>query len=127
MEEEIFGPILPVLTYSSLDEAIRTVESHPHPLALYFFSEDKKAQKKVLDLCHFGGGCINDTIIHLATSRMGFGGVGASGMGSYHGKKSFETFSHEKSVVNKSTWMDLPVRYMPYTKTKDKLMRKFLK
>lgn len=85
MGEEIFGPLLPVLTYSSLDEAIRTVESHPHPLALYFFSEDKKVQKKVLDLCHFGGGCINDTIIHLATSAMPFGGVGESGMGGYHG------------------------------------------
>ena len=80
MGEEIFGPLLPVLTYSSLDEAIRTVESHPHPLALYFFSEDKKRRKKVLDLCHFGGGCINDTIIHLATSAMPFGGVGESGM-----------------------------------------------
>lgn len=86
MGEEIFGPILPILTYESLDEAIQTVESHPHPLALYFFSEDKAAQKKVLDRCHFGGGCINDTIIHLATSAMPFGGVGESGMGGYHGQ-----------------------------------------
>ena len=100
MKEEIFGPILPVLTYSSLDEAIRTVESHPHPLALYFFSEDKKAQKKVLDLCHFGGGCINDTIIHLATSAMPFGGVGESGMGGYHGVEGFKTFSHTRSIVD---------------------------
>ena len=75
----------------------------------------------------FGGGCINDTIIHLATSRMGFGGVGNSGMGSYHGKKSFDTFSHEKSIVDKSTWMDLPVRYMPYSPIKDKLLRMFLR
>ncbi|MGN1231254.1 MAG: aldehyde dehydrogenase family protein, partial [Anaerotignum sp.] len=75
----------------------------------------------------FGGGCINDTIIHLATSRMGFGGVGNSGMGSYHGKKSFDTFSHEKSIVNKHTWMDLPVRYAPYNKMQDKLLRLFLR
>ena len=90
MGEEIFGPILPILTYESLDDAIQTVESHPHPLALYFFSEDKAAQKKVLDHCHFGGGCINDTIIHLATSAMPFGGIGESGMGGYHGKAGFD-------------------------------------
>ena len=90
MGEEIFGPILPILTYESLDDAIQTVESHPHPLALYFFSEDKAAQKKVLDRCHFGGGCINDTIIHLATSAMPFGGIGESGMGGYHGKAGFD-------------------------------------
>ena len=126
MGEEIFGPLLPVLTYSSLDEAIRTVESHPHPLALYFFSEDKKAQKKVLDLWHFGGGCINDTIIHLATTHMPFGGVGNSGMGSYHGRVGFETFSHYRSIVDKKTWMDLPIRYQKYTQKKEKLLRLFL-
>lgn len=86
MEEEIFGPLLPILTYYTLEEVIRTVESHPHPLALYFFSEDKTAQKKLLRSCRFGGGCINDTVIHLATSSMPFGGIGESGMGSYHGK-----------------------------------------
>ena len=86
MEEEIFGPLLPILTYDTLEEVIRTVESHPHPLALYFFSEDKTAQKKLLRSCRFGGGCINDTVIHLATSSMPFGGIGESGMGSYHGK-----------------------------------------
>ena len=127
MGEEIFGPILPVLTYSSLDEAIRTVESHPHPLALYFFSEDKKAQKKVLDLCHFGGGCINDTIIHLATSSMPFGGVGESGMGGYHGVEGFKTFSHTRSIVDKKTWMDLPIRYQEYVGWKEKLLRMFLR
>ena len=110
-----------------MDWAIRCVEEHPHPLALYFFSEDKAAQKKVLDRCHFGGGCINDTIIHLATSEMGFGGVGNSGMGSYHGKKSFDLFSHEKSIVKKSTWMDLPMRYQPYTGWKEKLVRMFVR
>lgn len=127
MGEEIFGPLLPILTFDTLDEALDTVESHPHPLALYFFSEDKAAQKKVLDTCHFGGGCINDTIIHLATSDMPFGGVGESGMGSYHGRVGFETFSHYRSIVDKKTWMDLPIRYQKYTGLKEKMMRMFLK
>lgn len=127
MQEEIFGPVLPVLTYDTLDEAIDFVRSRPHPLALYFFSEDRAAQRRILRETAFGGGCINDTIIHLATSRMGFGGVGQSGMGSYHGKKSFDTFSHEKSIVDKKTWMDMPVRYLPYTRFKDGLLRIFLR
>ena len=127
MGEEIFGPLLPILTFDTLDEALNTVESHPHPLALYFFSEDKAAQKKVLDTCRFGGGCINDTIIHLATSDMPFGGVGESGMGSYHGRVGFETFSHYRSIVDKKTWMDLPIRYQKYTGLKEKMMRMFLK
>lgn len=127
MGEEIFGPLLPILTFDTLDEALDTVESHPHPLALYFFSEDKTAQKKVLDTCRFGGGCINDTIIHLATSDMPFGGVGESGMGSYHGRVGFETFSHYRSIVDKKTWMDLPIRYQKYTGLKEKMMRMFLK
>ena len=127
MGEEIFGPLLPILTFDTLDEALNTVESHPHPLALYFFSEDKAAQKKILDTCRFGGGCINDTIIHLATSDMPFGGVGESGMGSYHGRVGFETFSHYRSIVDKKTWMDLPIRYQKYTGLKEKMMRMFLK
>ena len=127
MGEEIFGPLLPILTFDTLGEALDTVESHPHPLALYFFSEDKAAQKKVLDTCRFGGGCINDTIIHLATSDMPFGGVGESGMGSYHGRVGFETFSHYRSIVDKKTWMDLPIRYQKYTGLKEKMMRMFLK
>ena len=127
MGEEIFGPLLPILTFDTLNEALDTVESHPHPLALYFFSEDKAAQKKVLDTCRFGGGCINDTIIHLATSDMPFGGVGESGMGSYHGRVGFETFSHYRSIVDKKTWMDLPIRYQKYTRLKEKMMRMFLK
>ena len=127
MGEEIFGPLLPILTFDTLDEAIQMVEDHPHPLALYFFSEDKAAQKKVLDTCRFGGGCINDTIIHLATSAMPFGGVGESGMGGYHGKVGFETFSHYRSIVDKKTWMDLPIRYQKYTRLKEKMLRMFLK
>ena len=127
MGEEIFGPVLPILTYDTLEEAINIVEEHPHPLALYLFSEDKGAQKKVLELCHFGGGCINDTIIHLATSAMPFGGVGESGMGGYHGKTGFETFSHFRSIVDKKTWMDLPIRYQGYSRMKERLLRVFLR
>ena len=127
MQEEIFGPVLPVIAYDSIDEALAFVNGREHPLALYLFSEDPALQKRVLASVPFGGGCINDTIVHLATSRMGFGGVGHSGMGSYHGKKSFDTFSHEKSVLQKSTRIDMPVRYMPYTPLKDRLLRVFLR
>ena len=127
MQEEIFGPVLPVIAYDSIDEALAFVNGREHPLALYLFSEDPALQKRVLASVPFGGGCINDTIVHLATSRMGFGGVGHSGMGSYHGKKSFDTFSHEKSVLKKSTYIDMPVRYMPYTPLKDRLLRVFLR
>ena len=127
MQEEIFGPLLPVIAYDSIDEALAFVNGREHPLALYLFSEDSALQKRVLASVPFGGGCINDTIVHLATSRMGFGGVGHSGMGSYHGKKSFDTFSHEKSVLKKSTRIDMPVRYMPYTPLKDRLLRVFLR
>ena len=127
MGEEIFGPILPILTYKSLDEAISVVESHPHPLALYCFTKDSRVSKKVLKACRFGGGCINDVVIHLATSEMPFGGVGESGMGSYHGRAGFEEFSHKRSIVDKKTWMDMPVRYQPYTGLKEKLLRLFLR
>lgn len=127
MQEEIFGPVLPILTYDSLDEAVDFINGRPHPLALYLFSEDKAVQERFLRHVPFGGGCINDTIIHLASSRLGFGGVGDSGMGSYHGKKSFETFSRRKSIVKKSTWLDLPIRYAPYSPKQEKLLRFFLK
>jgi aldehyde dehydrogenase (NAD+) len=127
MQQEIFGPVLPVLTYSSIDEAIRTINSRPHPLALYIFTEDKAVAQRFTSSCGFGGGCINDTIIHLATSQMGFGGFGESGMGAYHGKTGFDTFSHYKSIVDKKTWIDLPMRYQPYNKINEKLLRMFLK
>ncbi len=126
MGEEIFGPILPVLTYTDLDAALAEIEARPHPLALYLFSEDKAVQRRVLGRCHFGGGCLNDTIIHLATSAMPFGGVGESGMGGYHGQAGFEAFSHLRSIVDKKTWMDMPVRYQPYSSLKDRLLRVFL-
>ena len=127
MQEEIFGPILPVLTYSSLDYAIEKINSMPHPLAFYLFTSERKIAKKVTTCCGFGGGCINDTIIHLATSEMGFGGFGESGMGSYHGKEGFQTFTHYKSIVNKKTWLDLPMRYQPYTAFHNKLIHLLLK
>ena len=127
MQEEIFGPVLPVLTFDRVEEALDFVNARPHPLALYLFSQDKRVQELFLRRLSFGGGCINDTIIHLATSRMPFGGVGNSGMGSYHGKASFDTFSHRKSIVRKSSWVDLPVRYAPYSPLKDKLLRLFLR
>jgi aldehyde dehydrogenase (NAD+) len=127
MQEEIFGPLLPILTYESLDGAIEKINSMAHPLALYLFTKDKKIARKVTASCGFGGGCINDTIIHLATTEMGFGGFGESGMGSYHGKVGFETFSHTKSIVDKKQWIDLPMRYQPYKTVHEKLIRMFLK
>ena len=127
MQEEIFDPVLPVIPVKDIEEAIRFVQERPKPLALYVFTEDKRTEQRVLTETSYGGGCINDTIIHLATSEMGFGGVGNSGMGSYHGKKSFDLFSHEKSIVKKSTWMDLPMRYQPYTGWKEKLVRMFVR
>lgn len=126
MKEEIFGPLLPILTWKTPDEVITTQNSLPHPLAFYLFSSDKNFIRQLTAQCGFGGGCINDTVIHLATSEMGFGGFGESGMGSYHGKDGFETFSHTKSIVDKKTWLDLPLRYQPYTKKKEKLIHRFL-
>ena len=127
MQEEIFGPLLPVLTWDSLEGAVAKINSMAHPLALYLFTSDKKTALFVTSHCGFGGGCINDTIIHLATSEMGFGGFGESGMGSYHGKAGFLTFSHTKSIVDKKTWLDLPMRYQPYRKLNDKLIHIFLR
>lgn len=127
MKEEIFGPVLPILPYRNLDECIDLIRSMPKPLALYLFTENKSAEKKILSTCSFGGGCINDTIMHFANPRLPFGGVGASGMGSYHGKKSFETFTHYRSIFKQSTLFDVPLRYMPYTDSKLNLFRKILK
>lgn len=128
MGEEIFGPILPVLTYESTEEIIRLLQDKPKPLALYLFSCDKKVIDVITARVSFGGGCINDTIIHLATTEMGFGGVGESGMGSYHGAEGFLAFSHVKSIVDKKNWIDLSMRYQPYNRKKyGKLLRFFLK
>lgn len=127
MQEEIFGPILPIIEYENLDEAINYINSKEKPLALYLFTNNKSIQKIVLKEVPFGGGCINDTIIHLACSKLGFGGVGNSGIGEYHGKYSFKTFSHYKSILKKSVLFDLPMRYHPYKKINDKLIRMFMK
>ena len=127
MQEEIFGPIMPILTFDTLQEAVSKINSMPHPLAFYIFTNNPKAAEYATSRCGFGGGCINDVIIHLATSEMGFGGFGESGMGSYHGKAGFDTFTHYKSIVDKKTWLDLPMRYQPYKKIYEKLLRMFLK
>ena len=128
MREEIFGPILPILTWKNPDDFKKIIGSYGEPLALYIFSEDKEMIDNVTRGIKFGGGCINDTIIHLATSEMGFGGVGESGMGAYHGKRGFDTFSHLKSIVKKSTCIDLKMRYQPYkSEFYKKLIRHFLK
>ena len=127
MHEEIFGPILPIMTYNNLYDVIEVIEKLPHPLALYIFSESKKNIQSVTELCRYGGGCVNDVVVHLATPEMPFGGVGASGMGSYHGKFGFDTFSHKKSILDKKTWFDLPMRYQPYNELYSRLLRLFLK
>ncbi|HDS3873372.1 TPA: aldehyde dehydrogenase, partial [Staphylococcus aureus] len=114
MQEEIFGPILPILTYQSLDEAIAFIHQRPKPLSLYLFSEDENATQRVINELSFGGGAINDTLMHLANPKLPFGGVGASGMGRYHGKYSFDTFTHEKSYIFKSTRLESGVHLPPY-------------
>ena len=127
MQEEIFGPVLPVLSIDRAADAVEFVNCRPKPLAFYVFTEDKKTARFLTTRCAFGGGCVNDTVIHLATSHMGFGGVGESGMGAYHGKTGFDTFSHSKSVTEKKTWIDLNMRYRPYTKAGERLIRLFLR
>lgn len=126
MSEEIFGPIIPIIEFSDLDNIIEEINSRPKPLALYIFTKSKSAEEKVLSRVSFGGGCINDTIMHIANNNLQFGGVGNSGMGAYHGKKSFETFSHTKSVVKKGLWLDVKLRYAPY-EGKLKMIKKLLK
>lgn len=127
MGEEIFGPLLPILAYDTPEEAIAEINRRPHPLALYIFTGSKAVAQAFTTRCGFGGGCVNDVIIHLATSEMGFGGFGESGMGSYHGREGFNAFSHTKSIVNKSTWMDLPMRYQPYRKLHENMIRLFMR
>ncbi|PIQ28248.1 aldehyde dehydrogenase family protein [bacterium (Candidatus Blackallbacteria) CG17_big_fil_post_rev_8_21_14_2_50_48_46] len=127
MQEEIFGPILPVLAYTDLEEVIEAIAARPHPLALYFFSENQARQERILKSLSFGGGCINDTLVHLSSPHLPFGGVGASGMGAYHGKASFDTFSHRKSVMQRQLKMDLPVRYPPYGAIKQQVIRQIFR
>lgn len=126
MQEEIFGPILPVLSYENLEETLALVKNKPKPLAFYFFSENKTLQKHVIESLPFGGGCINDTISHVTSPRLPFGGIGSSGMGAYHGKESFFTFSHKKAIMKKSTHLDIKAMYPPY-KGKLKWLKKIMK
>ena len=126
MEDEIFGPILPIIEYDNIEDVIDTIQQHPKPLALYVFSEDKGVQKKVTSNISYGGGCINDVVYHLATPYLPFGGVGSSGLGSYHGEESFRTFSHYKSILAQSTAFDMKIRYSS-TKSALKFIRKLLK
>lgn len=125
MQEEIFGPLLPILEYESLDEAISFVQERPRPLALYLFTKKKAAEKRILSTLSFGGGCINETVMHLVSPHMPFGGVGDSGMGGYHGRVSFDTFSHKKSILKKSRFLDVPLRYPPYKRGLG-IIRKFM-
>jgi len=124
MSEEIFGPILPILTYSNMEDAVKMINSRPHPLAAYLFTSNKNIERYFLHNVAFGGGCVNDAIVHLSVPRLPFGGVGDSGMGSYHGKAGFDTFTHYKSVLHKSKHIDIPLRYPPYSDFALKLIKK---
>ncbi len=128
MGEEIFGPIMPIIVFDDFDTVVDELKGKDKPLALYLFTSDKKHIKRVTTELSYGGGCINDVVIHLATSEMAFGGVGESGMGGYHGKDGFDAFSHYKSIVDKKTWLDLPMRYQPFkSKLYEKLLHIFLR
>lgn len=128
MGEEIFGPVLPILTYDDFDRMIQLLKVKQKPLALYLFTSSKAHIKQITEQLSYGGGCINDVVIHLATSEMGFGGVGESGMGAYHGKTGFAAFSHTKSIVDKKNWIDLPMRYQPFKNSfYEKMLHLFLK
>lgn len=128
MGEEIFGPIMPVIAFDDFDAVIDELKAKDKPLAFYLFTKNKKQIERVNAELSYGGGCINDVVIHLATSAMGFGGVGESGMGAYHGQDGFDAFSHYKSIVDKKTWLDLPMRYQPYkSKLYEKLLHAFLR
>lgn len=127
MQEEIFGPVLPVLTFRDIEEVLPVINSREKPLALYLFTRSKAVQERILKKVPFGGGCVNDTVIHLSSSRLPFGGVGQSGMGQYHGKYSFDAFTHEKAVVIKANRPDIQMRYPPYDEKKLRLLKKLMR
>jgi len=127
MQDEIFGPILPIGTYDSLPKVLQQIKEYPKPLSAYLFSENKKEQKIFLKDFQFGGGAINDAVMHITNPNLPFGGVGTSGMGNYHGKAGFDCFSHHKSILRKPTWMELPLKYAPLKPIKLSLIRKLLK
>ncbi|MDI1306185.1 MAG: aldehyde dehydrogenase [bacterium] len=126
MKEEIFGPLLPILSYENETEINAIISKYEKPLALYVFTENHSFAQKIIHKYSFGGGCINDTVIHFSNKRLPFGGVGHSGIGAYHGSLSFDTFSHKKGIVKKANWLDLPMRYAPYN-DKLKTIKKLLK
>merc|ERR1712130_377689 len=126
MKEEIFGPLLPIIVVDNMDEAIHFVNSREKPLALYVFSSDNKVVNKILSTTTSGGACVNDTIFHVSNPHLPFGGVGQSGMGAYHGKNSFDTFSHFRSVMFRSTWLDPSLRYPPYLDSDVKTLKKLV-
>ena len=126
INSEIFGPILPIIEFENIDELIETIRVKPKPLALYIFSSSKQTQNKIMSKISSGGVCVNDTIMHLVPENLPFGGVGNSGMGSYHGKKSFETFSHQRSVLTRGTFLDIALRYPPFNKKKLSLIKKLI-
>ncbi len=125
MEEEIFGPILPIISYENLDEIVAKIKRMPKPLACYVFTKSNATKKKILNEISFGGGCINDAVMHISNSHFGYGGVGNSGMGSYHGEEGFKTFSHYKSILDKPTWIEPNLKYYPQTPTKLKWIKRF--
>ncbi|MFV8341864.1 aldehyde dehydrogenase [Flavobacterium sp. XS2P39] len=126
MQEEIFGPLLPILSYENESEITAIISKYEKPLALYVFTENHSFAKKIIQKYPFGGGCINDTVVHFSNKRLPFGGVGHSGIGAYHGSLSFDTFSHKKGIVKKANWLDLPMRYAPYNDKLDTI-KKLLK
>ena len=126
MQEEIFGPILPILTYKNLDEAIQKVIEGEKPLSAYIFTNNAKEQTKILEKLSFGGGCINDTLMHISNHHLPFGGVGNSGLGNYHGKFGFDAFSHQKAILDKSIYLEPELKYPPYTEGKLKILKKLL-
>jgi aldehyde dehydrogenase (NAD+) len=127
MQEEIFGPIAPVFTYRNWDDVYQLIEENPNPLSLYVFTQDTAFEKAIIDNVSFGGGCINNTLMHLVDPNLPFGGIGNSGSGAYHGQTGFEAFSHKKSVVKTSNWFDLRQKYPPYNAGSLKIIRWFLR
>ena len=126
MKEEIFGPVLPIIEYDDINNIIRIIKEHDKPLACYVFTRDKDTAKHIIKSISYGGGCINDVILQVSNHYMPFGGVGSSGMGSYHGKFGFDTFSHKKSIVWSKTMIDLPIRYAPFSPLKFRILKKIL-
>lgn len=127
MQEEIFGPILPIISYDRIEEVIEILKNRPKPLALYLFSDNKQVTKTILSSVSFGGGCVNDVVMQIASHYLPFGGVGSSGMGCYHGKYSFDLFTHKKGIVKSNSFLDIPLRYPPYTKGKKSIIKMLTK